>query len=411
MSTSQRRLLRFGPSDRVDAYYRYVDVPLESPTSGLTVSIGYDRTSAVIDLGLFGPDGFRGWSGGARDSFTVGADEATPGYLPGPLEPGVWHVALGLYRVPDEGVDVSVAITPETSPLPPDPRPPQPAPAPLLTRPPAPPGKRWVAGDLHAHSVHSDGQLTIDQLASLARAQGLDFLAVTDHNTVSHHAHLDAISRRYGITLLAGQEVTTPGGHAGALGPMSWVDFRRPADEWLAQAEAEGGLLAINHPEVPTVEWTLPLSRPPHLVEAWHGTWSRSRSDPCGWAFWRAKAPAKPVGGTDYHRPGDRLPGRPTTWLEVDDIDDPPPPEALVEALREGPLAISASPVGPLAVPIEEQIVALGAEGLFVRPSFDGPAERVGSDRWSLAGAGQGLWSLTADDGTVLAVVWVPPTA
>jgi len=46
--------------------------------------------------------------------------------------------------------------------------------------------------------VHSDGELTIDELAALAAAAGLDFLAITDHNTVSHHPYLPAAGRRAG---------------------------------------------------------------------------------------------------------------------------------------------------------------------------------------------------------------------
>jgi hypothetical protein len=58
----------------------------------------------VLDLGVFGPAGhdlgnaagFRGWSGGARDGFEISGSDATPGYLAGPIKPGVWAVALGL---------------------------------------------------------------------------------------------------------------------------------------------------------------------------------------------------------------------------------------------------------------------------------------------------------------------------
>ena len=57
----------------------------------------------VLDLGIFGAAGhdlgnaagFRGWSGGARDGFVISSTHATPGYLAGPIEPGVWAVALG----------------------------------------------------------------------------------------------------------------------------------------------------------------------------------------------------------------------------------------------------------------------------------------------------------------------------
>ena len=78
----------------------------------------------------------------------------------------------------------------------------------------------WLAGDFHSHTVHSDGSLSVGGLAALAVSRGLDFLAVTDHNTVSHHPQLAEISARYGITLLPGQEVTTDTGHANVFGAV-----------------------------------------------------------------------------------------------------------------------------------------------------------------------------------------------
>src|SRR5262249_59801831 len=113
-------------------------------------------------------------------------------------------------------------------------RPPGPGPPARRARPPrrvlrARPGRRWLAGDLHTHTVHSDGALTVSELAALAAGRGLEFLAVTDHNTVSHHAELAAASRRYGITLLPGQEATTDGGHAGALRDVGSIHLRDEA--------------------------------------------------------------------------------------------------------------------------------------------------------------------------------------
>src|SRR5208282_4000337 len=115
--------------------------------------------------------------GGARSWFAITGEAATPGYLPGELEAGLWQVMIGVHRVPPDGVPYRVTV-----------------------------------------------------LAVLAVERGLDFLAVTDHNTVSHHAELAGAARRYGITLLPGQEVTTDGGHAGAIGEIGWIDFRREPD-------------------------------------------------------------------------------------------------------------------------------------------------------------------------------------
>ena len=51
----------------------------------------------------FGGSGFRGWSGGFRTEFSISRTEATPGYLPGDVMPGTWHIVLGPYQVAPQG--------------------------------------------------------------------------------------------------------------------------------------------------------------------------------------------------------------------------------------------------------------------------------------------------------------------
>ena len=69
------------------------------------MELDYDRSAgAVLDLGCFGPGGFRGWSGSSRESFVIARDAATPGYLPGELEAGTWQVMIGVHRIPPDGV-------------------------------------------------------------------------------------------------------------------------------------------------------------------------------------------------------------------------------------------------------------------------------------------------------------------
>jgi hypothetical protein len=95
----------------------WVYLPVEVPpgVGELSVRYRYDRPPVspgeagnVLDLGVFderGLDtGFRGWSGGARDCFTIGPSEATPGYLPGPVNPGTWQGGLSPYTVAPQGL-------------------------------------------------------------------------------------------------------------------------------------------------------------------------------------------------------------------------------------------------------------------------------------------------------------------
>jgi hypothetical protein len=82
--------------DVSDWYYLPVDVP--GGVREIEVSYSYDRPPVpsggrgnALDIGVFSPAGvqlgnqrgFRGWSGGFRERFTISAAAATPGYLPG----------------------------------------------------------------------------------------------------------------------------------------------------------------------------------------------------------------------------------------------------------------------------------------------------------------------------------------
>jgi DNA polymerase (family X) len=78
-----------------------------------------------------------------------------------------------------------------------------------------------LRGDLHSHSTYTDGRATIEQMATRARAVGLDYLAVTDHSRRIAMSHgldparlreqwheIEAVGKRLdGITLLRGIEV------------------------------------------------------------------------------------------------------------------------------------------------------------------------------------------------------------
>jgi len=61
--------------------------------------------------------GFRGWSGSARHSFSIAADEATPGYTDARSRRGRGRSALGLYKIAPQGMrhHVEVTLTPGRS--------------------------------------------------------------------------------------------------------------------------------------------------------------------------------------------------------------------------------------------------------------------------------------------------------
>ena len=104
MTDSIRHAGRWTLEDRFASPWHYLPVEVPPGTGALRVELEYERADGtVLDLGCFGPGGFRGWSGGARESFVIARDAATPGYLPGELEAGTWQVAIGVHRVPPDG--------------------------------------------------------------------------------------------------------------------------------------------------------------------------------------------------------------------------------------------------------------------------------------------------------------------
>jgi hypothetical protein len=403
MDQITRHAGRWTLEDRFAGPWHYLPVEVPPGCREVRVELDYDRTAATLDLGCLGPAGFRGWSGGARSSFVISAADATPGYLPGEPEPGTWQVIIGIYRVQPAGTAYQVIATAADTLAGQRGGPPAPPPAPGERPPrrelPAAAGRRWLAGDLHAHTVHSDGAVTVPELAHRAVGRGLDFLAVTDHNTVSHHAELAAAAARYGITLLAGQEVTTEAGHANVFGEVGWVDFRTSPDDWLTHAQRHGGLMSVNHPIAGHCSWARSMRGRPPLAEVWHPSWlDRRWTTPLAW--WLAWDPAAiPVGGSDWHRPGDSADvGSPMTWVECEGTG----PGDVLDGLRAGRVAVCAERDGPVLLRCDGELVAAGADGMILTGP-DGPRARVSGELAAFPAA-PGCHRLCDADGATLAL-------
>ena len=127
-----------------------------------------------------------------------------------------------------------------------------------------------IRGDLHSHTVASDGHDTIEEMASAARERGYEYLAITDHS--ASHGFGNAVSpeqlRRQiervreanaaleGIELLAGSEVNIlPDGSLDyddeLLAELDWVVASVHTSFGVGeQAMTERMVRAIEHPAV-----------------------------------------------------------------------------------------------------------------------------------------------------------------
>ncbi|GGM02652.1 phosphoesterase [Streptomyces fumigatiscleroticus] len=394
----------------------FVYVPVEVPSGvrEIKVSYTYDKPAVpagtkgnALDIGIFdergtelGGRGFRGWSGGARTEFFLRADEATPGYIAGPVRAGTWHIVLGPYTVAPQGLAYELTVTLTHG---------EPGETPRPVYPPeraAGRGRAWYRGDCHLHSWHSDGRRTPAEIAALARAAGLDFINSSEHNTHSAHAHWADVAGD-DLLVLLGEEVTTRNGHVVALGtdPGTFVDWRYRARDnrfgrFARRIRQAGGLVVPAHPHATCIgcNWKFGFGEA-DAVEVWNGPWTAD--DEVALADWdgmlvasvredRAWIPA--MGNSDAHRDPDAV-GTPQTVVLADDLTR----EAILAGIRAGRSYVA-----------ESQKVSLAFTALGPRGEHAGIGERltVESDapvtvRLEATGAPRCTVSLVTDQGVL----------
>lgn len=322
----------------------YLTVPFEmvKDTESITITYRYERRGSdplnngpffpkpeinIIDIGLIAPDGKQvGASGSDKSSFTVSETDATPGYKPCALVPGEWQIILGAYKVALAGVTVEYELEFK--------------------------GKegRWLKGDLHAHTLASDGVLTMDELGRHALRHGLDFLAITDHNQM---VSMDALPHIPGLTLIPGIEWTHYKGHANFTGvdePYNDSFVANTSEEVQARfrsARERGALITINHPYDEGCPFLFDMdSLPFDCLELWNGPMRMSNMQAI--AMWHMKLMSGKkiaiVGGSDYHRSQLFLfPGGPTTCIYAQSAGA----SDILDALRKGHAYIVYAPDGP----------------------------------------------------------------
>ena len=271
-----------------DWVYLPVDVP--AGVREIAVEYQYDRPAVPpgergngLDIGMFDESGiglgnargFRGWSGGFRTSFAISASDATPGYLPGPVRHGRWHIIFGPYSIAPQGLSWTATITLRYG---------EPGPAFVPSFAPesaAGRGRAWYRGDMHLHTVYSDGRRLPAELAAGARQAGLDYIVSTEHNTTSAHG-IWGLHAGTDLLIINGEEITTRNGHYLALGLArdQWVDWRyRSVDDSFSafshEIHAAGALAVAAHPYAPCVacSWKFGYDDV-DAIEVWNGPWT-----------------------------------------------------------------------------------------------------------------------------------------
>lgn len=186
--------------------------------------------------------------------------------------------------------------------------------------------------DLHVHSGRSfDGVMGLDGIAALARAAGLDGVAVCDHGIALTDAP-DCPD----LLFIPGVELATQFGHLLGLfvtGPVETTDFYEAAEA----IHAQGGLTVLAHPFEHNRDGARLLPAVPCLdgVEVWNSRADRNIREANALAAEFAKAhDLLPFGGSDAHVPREIGNAVLTVWAQARTL------EAVKAALLAGDVAI-----------------------------------------------------------------------
>ncbi len=226
-------------------------------------------------------------------------------------------------------------------------------------------GPAWFRGDFHAHTTCSDGDFSPRALGDLAMEQGLDFLTITDHNSIKAFDDFDDL---YNRMILPGVEITLDQGHCNVFGfegnvawireliyPLTELPFhealsyykeRKGFQELLDRVSASGLFVSVDHPMLNHYEWKdgltpvsffqgIELINDPSHPDAVAGNPAALRL----WSAWlNAGYRVTGIGGTDFHSltPADD-PNRlmrldvPLTYVYAEELSC----QAILKALRQ----------------------------------------------------------------------------
>ncbi|WP_131677579.1 CehA/McbA family metallohydrolase [Arcticibacter eurypsychrophilus] len=268
----------------------------------------------VLNMGIYdprgytpgNPEGFRGWSGGAKKEFFIQADQASTGYIPGKIQAGLWNILIYPSTIIPAGMDWKLEIKlisgKENS---------------IFRVSPTPefinnkPG--WYRGDLHTHTLNSDGKRTQQELIDEAKEKHLDYIVSTEHNTNSANLSWGRYNTE-NLLIINGEEVTsTEYGHWNAIGlnADTYIDWRFTPEQnrigqMISKVHHDGGLSVINHPFF-NVKYINSFYYDADLfdcIEVWNGTWNGLNNLALEWWDKQLRMGKKKIaiGASDTHK-------------------------------------------------------------------------------------------------------------
>jgi hypothetical protein len=252
---------------------------------------------------------------------------------------------------------------------------------------------------------------------------GLDFVAITDHNTTAHLADPGDPSDHRPL-VIPGMELTTFHGHALSIGTRDWIDWGvlRPGGMDAAAAEVGRleGLFVIAHPMAggdpacTGCDWRYERMMPgaASAVEIWNGPWKGDSNNERALALWYAWLSrgqrVVATAGSDAHGPGRLAAGTGRNVVHAAGLST----AAILDAIASGRLYLSAGPrleVSAVHGALDARwrgapagaVARLVADGAVAAES---PADGDGANRWEGIRARWCVVELRDREGGMLAI-------
>lgn len=279
----------------------------------------------------------------------IGVEEASLGCVIGEIPAGTWKIILEVKQILKRCVlNMVVYFNKEKSGLVKDLILPY---NPVVKEPIEKNG--WVKGDIHLHSNHSDGTLSIEDLIKFSIKRDLDFIFLTDHNKISGY---HTIEWEF-YPIYGGIEFTTFWGHFLGLGLTEYIswDLVNPNSGIKKLSEkihSQGGILCVAHPYTigdpicPGCRCELFLDwNYIDALEIWTGSYELRRFEITEaikkWReLLREGYKITALGSSDMHKPEDIKEDTPINYVYVDELNL----ESVIEAIKNGKVYITSGP-------------------------------------------------------------------
>ncbi len=105
--------------------------------------------------------------------------------------------------------------------------------------------------DLHIHTNYSPcSNLSLSKLIHICKQKGINYIAITDHNTIAGALQLKRIlpSDNKLLKIIIGEEITTLDGHIIGLFLKKEISPHMTLEKTISEIKKQGGLVFVPHP-------------------------------------------------------------------------------------------------------------------------------------------------------------------